>query len=289
MIMTTSALSRTPKWRMIANYAIAIVSAAMSAVVAFTVLPSWNVDPPLLLFLCTVMFVALIAGPGPAVLASVLTFLSLQYPLLSPGYPEALQSSELLRPGLFIVASVLVVMLSAAQRRTSASLQQLGNSQQIMIGELQEQNDRLRVENAEHSEAATRARAAEQEIRLIVDTVPALIARYRSDGFMDFRNKNWRDYTGLPQDNFGGRRWGSALHPDDEELVERKWREHIATGETFELEERVRRGDGEDRGDRGRRGPLRGGTGEGSKRDAIAFGIDEKKRNEDGRRGRGSD
>jgi K+-sensing histidine kinase KdpD len=67
---------------MIVNYAIAFVSAAIAAAVAFAVLPSWGADPALL-FLCVVMFVALAAGPGPAVLASVLTFLSLQYPLLS--------------------------------------------------------------------------------------------------------------------------------------------------------------------------------------------------------------
>ena len=227
------------------------------------------------------MFVALAAGPGPAALASVLTFLSLQYPLLSPGYPFVLQPGEILRLGLFIVASVFVVVLSAARKRTSASLQLLRNNQQMMIRELQEQNDRLRVENAEHSEAATRARGAEQEIRQTVDTVPALIARYRPDGFMDFRNKNWREYTGLSQDNFEGRRWGSALHPDDEEMVEREWREHIATGEPFELEQRLRKADGEYRWHRVRRVPLRGETGEVIKWYAIAFDVDDRKRTED--------
>ena len=278
--MTTSALSQSPKWPMIVNYAIAFVSAAIAAAVAFAVLPSWGADPALL-FLCVVMFVALAAGPGPAVLASVLTFLSLQYPLLSSGSPFLLPSSEIIRLGLFIVASALVVVLSAAQRRTSASLELLRNNQEMIIAELQGQNASLRVENVERGEAATRARAAEQEIRLIVDTVPALIARYRADGFMDFRNKNWRDYTGLPQANFGGRRWGSALHPDDEEMVERKWREHIATEEPFELEQRLRKSDGEYRWHRVRRVPLRGETGEVIKWYAIAFDIDERKRTED--------
>ena len=104
-----------------------------------------------------VMFVALAAGPGPAALASVLTFLSLQYPLLSPGYPFVLPSDEILRLGLFVVASVLVVVLSAARKRTSASLRLLRDNQQMMIRELQEQNDRLCVENAERSEAATKS------------------------------------------------------------------------------------------------------------------------------------
>jgi PAS domain S-box-containing protein len=279
--MTTFLPSRSLKWPTILNYAIAVASAATSIVVAFAVYPLWGADPALLLFLSVVLFVALAAGPGPAALASVLTLLSLQYPLLSPGYPFVLQSGEVLRLGLFVVASVLVVLLSAAQKRTSASLQLLRDSQQIMIRELQEQNDRLRAENAEHGEAATRARGAEQEIRQTVDTVPALIARYRPDGFMDFRNKNWREYTGLSQDNFEGRRWGSALHPDDEEMVERKWREHIATGEPFELEQRLRKADGEYRWHRVRRVPLRDEIGEVIKWYAIAFDIDDRRRTED--------
>jgi PAS domain S-box-containing protein len=213
-----------------------------------------------------IMFVALAAGPGPAALAFVLTFLFLQYPLLSPGYPFVLQSSEILRLGLFVVASGLVVALSAARQRTSASLR-----------ELRVQNDALRVENAEHSAAATSAREAERVIRLTVDMVPALIARYRPDGFMDFRNKNWREYTGLSRDNLEGSRWGSALHPDDEEMVEREWREHIATGEPFELEQRLRNADGEYRWHRVRRVPLRGENGEVIKWYAIAFDFEEQR------------
>ena len=279
--MTTSPPSWSLKRPIIANFAVAVVSAATSIVVAFAVFPSRGADPALLLFLCVVLFVALAAGPGPAALASVLTFLSLQYPLLSRGSSFVLQSGDVLRLGLFVVSSVFVVLLSAARNRTSASLQRLGNSQQMMLRELQEQNDRLRVENAECSEAATRAQDAEQEIRQTVDTVPALIARYRADGFMDFRNKTWREYTGLSQDNFGGRRWGSALHPDDEEMVEREWREHIATGESFELEQRLRKADGEYRWHRIRRVPLRGETGEVIKWYAIAFDIDDRKRTEE--------
>jgi PAS domain S-box-containing protein len=279
--MTTSAPSRSPKRRTILNYAIAVVSAATSIAVVFAVYPPWGTDTALLWFLCVVMVVALAAGPGPAALAAVLTFLFLQYLLLAPGHPFVLPSAEIVRLGLFIAASVLAVVLSAARNRTSASHRQLRNDQQVTIGELQQQNDRLRVENAEHSEAATSARRAEQEIRTTVDTVPALIARYRADGFMDFRNKNWREFTGLSQDNLEGRRWGSALHPDEEEMVEREWREHIATGEPFELEQRLRKADGEYRWHRIRRVPLRGESGEVVKWYAIAFDVDDRKRTED--------
>src|ERR1700722_7575542 len=200
-IMTTSAPSRSLKWPTILNYAIAVVSAAISVVAAVALYPLWGAGATL--FLCVVTFVAL-----------------------------------------------------------AASLQLQRKNQQMKIGELQEQNDRLRIETAELSEAATSARGAEQEMRQTVDMVPALIARYRADGYMDFRNKNWREYTGLSRDNLEGRRWGSALHPDEEEMVERLWREHIATGEPFELEQRLRQADGEYRWHRVRRVPLRGESGE---------------------------
>jgi PAS domain S-box-containing protein len=259
--MTTSVPSRTLGWPIILNYAIAVVLAAISVAAAFALYPRWGADPALLLFLSVVALVALAAGPGPAALASVLTFLSL-HPLLS-GYAFILQPGEILRIGLFIVASALMVALSAARQRTAASFQ------------------RLRAENAELSEAATSAQVAEQEMRQTVDMVPALIARYRADGFMDFRNKNWREYTGLSRDNLEGRRWGSALHPDEEEMVERQWREHIATGEPFEFEQRLRQAGGEYRWHRVRRVPLRNESGEVIRWYAIAFDVDDRKRTED--------
>jgi PAS domain S-box-containing protein len=247
---------------------------------ASSVTLSTGADAALLLYLCAVTFVALAAGPGPAALASVLFFLSLLYPPL-PLAPYVLQFSEIVRLGLFVVPSVLVVMLSAYRMRASTSLQLQLDNQQALIRELQQQIERLHADNSEHREATARAQQAEQEIRLTVDTVPALIARYRPDGFMDFRNKNWRDYTGLSQDNVEGRRWGSALHPDDEEMVERAWLEHIATGEPFELEQRLRRADGEYRWHRVRRVPLRGETGEVIKWYAIALDIDDNKQTGD--------
>ena len=115
---------------------------------------------------------------------------------------------------------------------------------------------------------------------MIVDTIPVLAVRYRADGFMDFRNKTWRDYTGLSQDNLEGQRWGGALHPDDVAMVEREWRAHIATGEPFELEQRMRSADGEYRWHWCRRVPLRDEAGEVINWYGVAFDIDDRKRAE---------
>ena len=146
--MTSSVPARSFNRPLIGSHAIAVVLAATSVALASEIFSSWVVGPPLL-FLCVIMLVALVAGPGPAALTSVLTFLSLQYSVLSPGHPFVFQSDEIFRLGLFIVASGFVVVLSSAQKRASISLQLLRSEQQSAIRELQEQNERHRVEIAE--------------------------------------------------------------------------------------------------------------------------------------------
>jgi len=49
-------------------------------------------------------------------------------------------------------------------------------------------------------------RQAERELRVTIDTIPALVARYRPDGSPDFVNQTWRTYIGLSQDSLRGQR-----------------------------------------------------------------------------------
>jgi PAS domain S-box-containing protein len=276
--MPTPALSPrfTPSW--VPNYAIAVLS-VVAAVAADLMLDRLlGVDPSVSLFLCAIVFVAWMSGTGPALLATVLIVLVIDYLALQPVGSFALELRQLPRLALFAVAALFVVSLSAAQRRAAASLLRARDEQQVTVLELQRLNDTLRIENAERKRAEERARRAEQEHQQTVDTIPVLAARYRPDGFMDFRNRTWRDYTGLSQDNFEGQRWGSALHPDDVEMIEREWRAHIATGEPFDVEQRLRRADGEYRWHWVRRVPLRDETGEVIKWYAVAIDIEDRKR-----------
>jgi PAS domain S-box-containing protein len=279
-VMTKSGPSRASRRGTVADYAIAVVAAATGAALVHGVFSDPAGGPALLFALCVVMLVALASSPGPAAIASVLSFLSLHWSLVSPGDPFHFDASAFAPSALFVAASGLVVSLSFSRQSASNSLQALRRGQQLAIWELLEENQKLCAASIEYGVAASKARAAEQELRQTVETVPALIARYRPDGFMDFRNGNWREYTGLSRENSEGGRWGSALHPDDEEMVERAWREHIETREPFEIEQRLRRADGEYRWHRVRRVPLRDETGEVVKWYAIAFDVDDGKRTE---------
>jgi PAS domain S-box-containing protein len=84
-----------------------------------------------------------------------------------------------------------------------------------------------------------------QDIRLVVDTIPALVHTALPDGNLDFFNQPWLEYVGVPMDHLLGWGWTNTIHPDDVAGIVVKWRACLASGEIFEYEARVRRADGE--------------------------------------------
>jgi PAS domain S-box-containing protein len=67
----------------------------------------------------------------------------------------------------------------------------------------------------------------------------------RPDGFIEFVNRRWLDFTGFSSDQALG--WGClvAFHPDDCGPLAEKWRALVASGQPGEIEARMRRHDGE--------------------------------------------
>jgi PAS domain S-box-containing protein len=97
---------------------------------------------------------------------------------------------------------------------------------------------------------------AEERLRLVVDTTPALLHSARPDGYVDFFNTRYLEYLGLSLAKVSGWGWTESIHPEDLDMVS-KWRLSLATGEPFEAEARVRRADGEYRRLLHRKVPLR--------------------------------
>jgi formate hydrogenlyase transcriptional activator len=78
----------------------------------------------------------------------------------------------------------------------------------------------------------------------IIDAIPSLIHTARPDGFLDYFNRPWLQYVGLPLEDLLGWKWTVAIHPDDVEGIVNRWRLSLASGEPFLYEARVRRADG---------------------------------------------
>jgi PAS domain S-box-containing protein len=124
-------------------------------------------------------------------------------------------------------------------------------------------------------------RIAEARLRIAVDTAPALIHSARPDGYIDFLNKGWLEYVGLPLEDLEGWLWTKAFHPDDVEPCLTKWHASLASGEPFEAESRVRRADGEYRTMIHRKVPLRDGQGKIVKWYGSGIDIEDRKRAEE--------
>jgi two-component system CheB/CheR fusion protein len=62
-------------------------------------------------------------------------------------------------------------------------------------------------------------RDSEQRFRTLADSAPVLIWMSDSDGALDFVNREFAVFTGLPAHKLLGRRWTELLHEQDEERV----------------------------------------------------------------------
>ena len=237
-------------------------------------------DAPVSVFLCAIIFVAWFAGLGPALLASALSVLAFGYSYLLPINSLTLASSDLPRIVLFGVASLIVASVGATQRRTAASLRRARDQLQDAVSDLKSLNEQLLRENAERKTAEQKTREAEQELQATIDMVPALIARYRDDGTFDFVNRTWQAYTGLSQEDVRGRSRDIVIHPEDLALFDDAWRAHLAAGDPFEMDQRVRRADGQYRWHSVRRAPLRDETGKVVKWYGVALNRHDQKQAE---------
>lgn len=122
---------------------------------------------------------------------------------------------------------------------------------------------------------------AEQELRDIIDSIPAIVWVALPDGSNSHANSRFVDYAGMTPAQTAGSGWQDAVHPDDLERHESKWRSAIASGEPHESEVRFRGADGEYRWHLDRGQPLRDEDGNIIKWYGIVTDIEDRKRSEE--------
>src|SRR5882762_5201029 len=132
-----------------------------------------------------------------------------------------------------------------------------------------------------HKRVSQRLTPSEDPFQLVIDTTPALIHTALPDGSLDFFNRRWLEYVGLPLSEVLGWRWTCAIHPEDVEKFVEKWRASVESGEPFEAESRVRRADGEYRWFLHRKVPLRDGLGKVVKWYGSSIEVEDRKRAEE--------
>src|SRR5580658_3983236 len=124
-------------------------------------------------------------------------------------------------------------------------------------------------------------KTTEDQLRAIIDTIPALAWSAQADGSAVFFNQRWLDYAGLSVQEARGWGWTAAVHADDLNRLVKHWKSIVVAGEPGEIEARLRRSDGEYRWFLCRANPFRDESGAIVKWFGTNTDIEDRKRAED--------
>lgn len=102
---------------------------------------------------------------------------------------------------------------------------------------------------------------SERKFHAIANSVDQMIWSTRPDGYHDYYNDRWYEYTGVPEGSTDGEDWIDVVHREDRERVARLWGQSLETGEPYQIEYRLRHRTGEYRWVLGKAQPLRDKTG----------------------------
>ncbi|MGL5062139.1 MAG: PAS domain S-box protein [Microcoleus sp.] len=132
---------------------------------------------------------------------------------------------------------------------------------------------------AQEQVARHRAQAGEQLYRFLAEAIPQIVWTALPDGWVDYYNQRWFEYTGLTMAETQGWGWQSVIHPDDALNCLQRWTNSVQTGETYEVEYRFKRAaDGAYRWYLGRAVPVRDAEGKVIKWFGTCTDIDDRKR-----------
>ena len=109
----------------------------------------------------------------------------------------------------------------------------------------------------QHQRAAEAVRQSEQRMRQMADAMPQIVWITRPDGYHEYYNRKWYEFTGVAEGSTDGEGWNALFHPQDQARAWAAWRLSLDTGQPYQIEYRLRRHDGQYRWFLGRALPAR--------------------------------
>ena len=101
------------------------------------------------------------------------------------------------------------------------------------------------VSALEHQEAELALRESEKRFRMMADSAPVLIWMSGANSLFNYFNKRWLDFTGRNLEQEVGKGWFKGIHPEDVQYYLENYRVNFYTHQSFTVEYRLRREDGE--------------------------------------------
>jgi PAS domain S-box-containing protein len=205
-----------------------------------------------------------------------------------PNLSHAVSISPLGNNGIAIVTLLVLgaaILTSSVDRQTEAEVRRLNERLEQRVIERTRQltaaNEKLCREIVERQRAEDALRRSEDHLRLVIDTIPAVVWSKLPDGSADFLNQRFREYTGFSVEEGLGEGWLEAIHPEDRASSVDEWRAAFAAGKPFEFEARLRAADGVYLWVLFRGAPLRDEVGKIVKWFGTTTDIEDRKRSEE--------
>jgi PAS domain S-box-containing protein len=159
----------------------------------------------------------------------------------------------------------------AEREKAETALHELTNGLEMQV----------RVRTEELEQRNKEVQALRDQHRRVIDNISGMVWSVLPNGQVDFYNRRWLEYTGLPLEESLSWGWRAAIHPEDLGKLMDTWLAVLASGEPFESEVRMRRFDGDYRWFLIRVVPLRNNAGHIIKWYGTSTEIEDRKRAED--------
>ncbi len=130
-----------------------------------------------------------------------------------------------------------------------------------------------------HMQTEEALAGSESSFSVLTNAMPQMVWSTLPDGFHDYYNNQWYEFTGVPHGSTDGEAWNGMFHPDDQERAWARWQHSLETGEPYEIEYRLRHNSGDYRWALGRALPVRDEHGMIIRWIGTCTDIDEAKRN----------
>ncbi|CAN5300382.1 hypothetical protein BH11CYA1_BH11CYA1_22480 [soil metagenome] len=127
--------------------------------------------------------------------------------------------------------------LEVLNRTLSETNLKLSAAQQLLNKQVDEGADRL-------EQALGEVQISQQEFSFLFDMMPQLAWTAQPDGFIDFYNKGWYEYTGTTYESMQGWGWEAVQDANMLPAVKKRWQESIDSKIPFEMEFPLKGADG---------------------------------------------
>ena len=142
------------------SYGVAVLSTASALVISKWLHLHFGA-PPGTMFICAVMLSAWYGGVGPALFATAISTFSFHYFFLPPIHSLGLRPGEIPKLFMYMLANLIVGLLSAAQRNAKESLRRAHDDLKRTVEDQRITNDALLTQRREREQAENRLRRSE--------------------------------------------------------------------------------------------------------------------------------